>query len=89
MNIKKIEEVLYNNVLEYFITVQKERSQKDLILLLEYDKAKKNIDELKKDFILKESLIEFERFKKNLDLLIEVIKNNSNNKDEVKENKCN
>lgn len=89
MDIKKIEEVLYNNVLEYFITVQKERSQKDLILLLEYDKAKKNIDELKKDFILKESLIEFERFKKNLDLLIEVIKNNSNNKDEVKENKCN
>ena len=85
MDIEKIEKVLYDNIVECFMTVQKERNQKDLILLfLGYDKAKKNIDGLTKDVFLKETLIEFERFKKNLDLLIEVIKNNNNNENEVK-----
>lgn len=83
MNIEKIERVLYDNVLEYFVTIQKERNRNKLILPLEYDKVKKDIGELKREDLISESRIEFERFVKNLDLLIEVIKNNSNNKDGV------
>ena len=84
MDTEKIEKVLYDNILEYFLTVQRQRNEKNLILFLEHNEFKKDIDKII-DYCAIESRKEFKRLEQNLDLLIQIIKNNnSNNEDEVK-----